>query len=268
MTAAYLELKLSWELFKKAPDALSSPERSRLDRVAVRQTAMEGRILASLEAAAVVVPTATVAARLAEIRQRYGSGQEFRRDLEHLGLDDDGLAEAVTRDLRVEAVLEKVASMAPAVTVVEAEIFYRLNPRAFERPEARRLRHILLTFHTPPEKAAARRQLEKLQGTLSTAEAFAAAALRHSQCPTALQEGLLGVVTRGRLYPDLEPAAFALAEGEVSAIVESPMGLHLIRCDQVFEAGKMEFALVRERIVEKLAEQRRQQAQREWITAL
>jgi peptidyl-prolyl cis-trans isomerase C len=265
---AYLELKLSWELFKKSPETLSAPERTRLVQVAGKQTVIEGRILASLEAAAVVIPAATLAARLAEVRGRYGSGEEYLRDLARLGLDEARLAEAVSRDLRVEAVLEKVASLAPAVTEVDAEIFYRLNPRAFERPEARRLRHILVTFGNGAEKEAARRQLEKLRGGLSTAEAFAAAALRYSQCPTALQEGLLGVVKRGQLYPELEPAAFALEEGEVSAIVESPMGLHLIRSEQVFEAGRMEFALVKERIVEKLGEQRRRQAQREWIAGL
>lgn len=266
--AAYLELKLSWELFKKAPEALSAPERSRLIQVAGRQSDIEGRILASPEAAAVVVPAATLAARLAEIRKRYGNGEEYRQDLERIGLDEERLAEAVIRDLRVEAVLEKIASSAPAVTEVDAEIFYRLNPQAFERPEARRLRHILVTFGNPAEKEAARRLLEKLRGTVPTVEAFAAAALRHSQCPTALQAGQLGVVKRGQLYPELEPAAFALGEGEVSPVLESPTGLHLLRCDQVFPAGKMDFILVRDRIVEKLADQRRRQVQREWIAGL
>lgn len=265
---AYLELKLSWELFKKAPETLSAPERGRLEQVASKQTGIEQRILQSPEALGVIVPEATLATRVAEIRGRYPSPVEFRQDIERIGLDEASLGEAVSRDLRVEAVLERVAASAAAATEVDAEIFYRLHPQAFERPEARRLRHILITFSSPAEKAKAAQQLGSLRTSACGAEAFAAAALRHSQCPTAMQGGELGVVKRGQLYPELEPAAFALAENEISSVCESPIGLHILRCDQIFPAGKMDFALVRERIIAKLTDQRRQQAQREWIAAL
>lgn len=265
---AYLELKLSWELFKKAPETLSEPERCRLQQVAVKQTGIEQRILKSPEAAGVVVPNATVAARMEEIRGRYTKADDYRQDLERVGLDEGALAEAVKRDLRVEAVLDRIGAAAGTVNEVDAEIFYRLHPEAFERPEARRLRHILVTFGSTEEKAAARRQLESLRSSLKSADEFAAAALRHSQCPTAMQGGELGIVKRGKLYPELEPAAFELAENAISAVLESPIGLHILRCDQVFAGGKMDFELVKPRIIEKLSEQRRRQRQKEWIAAL
>lgn len=265
---AYLQLKLSWELFKKAPDALSGPEKNRLDQVAGRQTDLERRILASLEASVVVVPPATLETRLGEIRQRFASEEEFHNDLERIGLAPATLAEAVHRDLRVEAVLEKIASRPPKATEVDAEIFYRLHSDAFQRPEARRLRHILVTFGNPAEREAARQVLEKLRHTARSAEAFAAAALRHSQCPTALDGGKLGVVKRGNLYPELEPAAFALGGNELSAVMESPVGLHLLRCDEAFAAGAMDFGQVKERIIDRLTEQRRRHAQKAWIESL
>lgn len=265
---AYLELKLSWELFKKAPEALSAPERGKLEQVAQKQTGIEQRILKSPEAASVVVPEATVATRLAEIRARYPGENDYQQDLERIGLSEAQLAEAVSRDLRVEAVLDKISATVPAVNEVDAEIFYRLHPEAFKRPEARRLRHILITFGNDAEKAAACQQLEALRGTATSAEAFAAAALRHSQCPTAMHNGELGLVKRGQLYPELEPAAFALAENEVSAVLESPVGLHILRCDQVFAATTMEFSQVKPRIIEKLTEQRRRQLQKDWIATL
>lgn len=263
----YLELKLSWGLFKKAPESLSEPERGRLRQVALKQTAIERRILKSPEAAGVVVPGAIVAARLAEIRGRYAETDGYRHDLDRLGLDESALADAVERDLRVEAVLDRIGAAA-TVDEVDAEIFYRLHPDAFERPDARRLRHILITFGSAREKAAVRRQLASLRGGLRSAEEFAAAALRHSQCPTAMQGGELGLVKRGQLYAELEPGAFALAESEVSAVLESPVGLHLLRCDRVFAGGKMDFELVKPRIVEKLSEQRRHRRQKEWIAGL
>lgn len=265
---AYVELKLSWELFKKAPEALSEPEQGRLRRVARQQGDIEQRILKSLEAAGVFVPEASLAARLAEIRRRYQSAEDYLGDLERIGLSEADLAQAVGRDLRVEAVLEKIAAATPPAGEIDAEIFYRLHPQAFERPEARRLRHILITFGSPAEAATARRQLESLRTGSATAAAFEAAALRHSHCPSAVQGGELGVVRRGQLYPELEPGAFALAEGEISPVLESPIGLHILRCDRIFAAGKVAFPEVRERIIAKLTEQRRRQRQKDWIAAL
>ncbi len=268
MQTGYLELKLAWELFQKAPDTLSEPERNRLSEVARKQDSIEHRILASAAAANVVVPATTLRSRLAEIRSRYASDEEFAQDMERSGLDEATLSESVERDLRVESILEKVASDVPAVSAVDAEIYYRLHPEAFDRPEARRLRHILITFNTPQEKAEVTAQLEMLRSTGKNAEKFAAAALKYSQCPTAVDGGMLGVVKRGQLYEALEPAAFALTEGETSEVLESPIGLHILRCDEVFPGGMLPFADVRDRIIERLTEKRRREAQKSWINSL
>ncbi|HLO64505.1 MAG TPA: nitrogen fixation protein NifM, partial [Azonexus sp.] len=199
--------------------------------------------------------------------QCYPNAEEFSRDLERSQMTMADLEQAVERDLRVEAVLEKVASAVPAVSLVDAEIYYRLHPEAFDRPEARRLRHILITFNNDREKEKALLTLEGLRNTLNSPEAFAAAALRHSQCPTAMEGGMLGVVKREQLYATLEPAAFALNVGEISAVLESPIGLHIIRCDEILPSGMLPFAEVGGKIVERLTDKRRREAQRDWIKA-
>lgn len=268
MQLAYLELKLAWSLFQKAPEALAEPEREQLKGVARRQEGIEQAILAHPDSADVVIPDTTLAARLQEIRQRYPSEAEYREDLARLGLDAGELAAAVTRDLRVEAVLERVAAGVPGITDVDAEIYYRLHPEAFDRPPSRRLRHILITWNNPKEKEKARQQLETLRQTLADADAFGQAALRHSQCPTAMEGGKLGLVKPGNLYAELEPAAFALAEGEISPVLESPIGLHILRCDEILPSGMLPFAEVSARIIERLNDKRRTQAQRDWIKQL
>ena len=261
----YLELKLSWELFQKAPETLGDDERTRLTRVAAKQSSIEQRILASGEAAQVVVPPATLATRLLEIIKRYADEDELARDLGRVGLDRAELEKAVERDLRVEAVLEKIAAQTVPVSAVEAEIYYRLHPQSFDRPPARRLRHILITCDNAREKERARAQLDVLRLTAKSAEQFGAAAQRHSQCPTALEGGQLGLVKRDQLYPQLDAAAFALGAGQISRVVESPIGLHIVRCDEIVEGGLLPFAEVSEKIIEHLGERRRSQAQRDWI---
>ena len=268
MQYGYLELKLAWELFQKAPEALSDPERSRLSEVAKRQNGIEQRILASPEAASVVVPQPTLSARLDEIRKRYANRDELVQDLERSGLSEHDLAASVEQDLRIEAVLERVAAAVAAVSVVDAEIYYRLHPEAFDRPEARRLRHILITFNNAKEKAKALATLESLRTSLTGCEQFAQAALRHSQCPTAMDGGVLGLVKRNQLYAELEPAAFALEADEISPVLESPIGLHILRCDEIMPSGMLPFAEVCDRIIERLNDKRRREAQRDWIKSL
>ena len=265
MQHGYLELKLSWQLFEKTPDTLTEDERGRLLSVAAKQQAIEQCILSSAEAANVIVVRRTLSTRLEEIRKRYTSEDEFTQDLERVGIGEVELERAVERDLRVDAVLEKVASSAATVSAVDAEIFYRLHPEAFDRPESRRLRHILLTFSNAKKKTRAFAQLEACRYNVKGAERFGEMALRHSHCPTATDGGKLGVVKRGQLYPELEPAAFSLAEGEISRVLESPIGLHILHCDEILPGGIMPFVEVRQRIIDHLFEKRRHKKQRDWI---
>ncbi|QID19549.1 nitrogen fixation protein NifM [Nitrogeniibacter mangrovi] len=268
MIPAYTELKLAWGLFEKAPDALDTAQRQRVREVARRQADLERRVLATREAAGVVVPDRAMAAALADIRGRYATEDDFLADLQRLGLNVSDLNTALHRELRVETVLEKVAARAPAVTRVDAELYYRSHPEAFDRPEARRLRHILITSNTPAEQAAAQALLEAIRAEAPDATAFGDKALAHSHCPTAIQAGELGVVRRGQLFAELEPTAFALAEGELSAVTASPMGLHLIRCDEILPHGPIPFDEVAERLVGKLDERRRARAQQDWLRRL
>lgn len=265
MVHGYLELKLAWEFFDRSPETLSATERTRLTGLAQRQDLIEQRILVSAEAANVVIPAETLANRLAEIRQRYAGDDEFAQDLARIGLTKVELEQAVERDLRVEAVLERVASAASAVTDVDAEIYYRMHPEAFERPELRTLRHILVTFDNPQQQAGAATLLEGLRHSVRDTAAFARAALRHSQCPTAIEGGKLGSVKHGQLFPELEPAAFALSKGEISTVLASPIGLHIVLCEEISPGETLPFAAARERIIEHLTDQRRQKIQREWI---
>ena len=51
-------------------------------------------------------------------------------------------------------------------------------------------------------------------------------------------------------------------------MLESPIGLHIVRCDEILPSGLLSFAEVRERIIERLTEKRRRDAQRTWLKGL
>ncbi|MDR1887802.1 MAG: nitrogen fixation protein NifM [Zoogloeaceae bacterium] len=264
-TQPYLQLKLALELFKKPPRSLSKTETTRLAEVVRHQRKIEAAILASPEAMHVVVSEATLAARLSEVRKRYPTRNEFLDDMRQHGLSEQVLETALTRDLRIEAVLERVAAQIPDVSEVDAEIYYRLHPQSFTRPETRRIRHILITFDTPTQKQDAHTLLASLRAAIKTPEDFAAAALKHSQCPTALEGGVIGAVKPRQLFPELDAPAFALAEGELSAPLETPVGLHLLMCETIYPESTLSFDEAKARVIDHLTEQRRQGEQQRWI---
>ena len=269
---SYLVLKLSQALFQKAPGLLAPKERQRVEQVASRQLEIEQRILATPEAAQIHVPEASLNAAVAEIRGRYATRAEYLADLDNAGLDESTLRVAIARDLRFEAVLERVASREAKVSDLDAEIFYFIHREKFRRPENRTLRHILVTINDDlpgSDHVSAWRHIEALRAQLESApDRFADLALKHSECPTAMQGGLLGTLRRGQLYPELEPVAFALRLGELSEIVESPMGFHLLYCVAIEDESFVPFSVVREKIRAHLSARRQKAAQRQWIASL
>lgn len=268
----YLTLKLAHQLFQKPPERLDEAERARVAKVAARQLQIEQRILVTPEAAQVVLPASSVAQGIAEIRARYASHADYAADLAAAGLDADSLRAAIERDLTVDAVLERIACTAPPVSHTEVEIFYFMHRARFQRPETRTLRHILITINDSlpgNERPAASAKIDEIRTRLVKEPArFAEQALKHSECPTALNGGLLGDVPRGKLFAELDPVAFALAVGEISAVAESPLGFHVLLCEGIQAASEAPLDEACVKIRSHLEDTRRSVLQKAWIAGL
>jgi parvulin-like peptidyl-prolyl isomerase len=112
--------------------------------------------------------------------------------------------------------------------------YYAANKDFFDRVEVR-VSHIVIRVGataTPVERAAAREKLQALRASILSGKIdFARAAEHYSQCPSAAQGGDLGFILRKGMLPDEAfcRAAFALKVGEVSGVVETDSGVHLIK---------------------------------------
>jgi len=269
---AYLRLKLAQKLFSKQPANLQPEERQRVEQVALRQLKIEQRILATPEAARVVLPGSSLSQAMDEIRGRYESEDDYRADLEASDLDPRSLAESIERELIFDAVLECVASKVPEANDTDIEIFYLMHQVRFQRPENRTLRHILVTINEElpgSDRVSALRKITGIRSRLlKSPHRFAEQALKHSECPTAMNGGLLGTLKRDQLFPELEPVAFALPLGELSEVVESPIGFHILHCVAIEEGGVLPLGGVREKIRTYLMDSRRRSSQKAWIASL
>jgi peptidyl-prolyl cis-trans isomerase C len=273
----YHLLRAATERFQRNVPALDDAQRAAATAQADQTFALETLVLGSDEAADVVIAAGTVEQSLAEVAARFDDPAEFEADLARNGLDPDGLRAALRRELTFDAVMQRVGSRHAAVTDTDARLFHELHAERFQTPERRAARHILVTVnddYAENTRDAARARADALAARLheggddNPVQRFARLARRHSECPTAMEDGKLGEIARGQLYPEVEAALFALGEGAVSAPVESEMGFHILLCERIEPARALPFPQVKDRIRAALEKRRRREAQRAWIAEL
>lgn len=268
----YYHLKAAHALFSKGYAALGESERRRVDTVAQRYSNIESAVLASDKASGVCLPPDAIDTALAEIRARYPDEDAFACELQTAGLQRDALAMALQRELLVAAVLERVGAEAGEIGKMETEIFYFSHLDRFRVQEQRAARHILITvndeFPDNVRKAAARRIDEIAARIAARPSRFEEQARKHSECPTALNGGLLGTVTRGKLFPELDAALFDMDAGEISAPLESQLGFHLLRCDVIYPARTLPYSEVAGSLRKRLTEERSQAHSKLWLAEL
>ncbi|MBI4809772.1 MAG: nitrogen fixation protein NifM [Nitrosomonadales bacterium] len=269
---AYLALKAAQKLYGKAPAALQTDESKRVQNMAQKQHQLETRVLAAPEARDAVVPPSTIEAAMQEIRGRYPNEDDFASDLAQNGLDEAAFAAALEREMKVEAILEKVGTRAENVSDTDVDLYYQYHPEQFRRPETRLARHILITINDSiaenTRDAAFKRVSEIAARLAKEPQRFEEQALKHSECPTALDGGKLGDLPRGKLFPELDAALFELKAGEVSGVLESELGFHVLRCDTITEAGVLGFSQAKPHIRKVLEQKRKRACQQAWVKQL
>lgn len=149
--------------------------------------------------------------------------------------------------------LDDVASQVPPVAEAEVRAYYEQNKSRYGQDEQRRASHILLTAGeggSAKDKAGARKKADELLARLRANPAeFEKLARENSKDPgSAGQGGDLGWFGRGMMVKPFEDAAFALKEGQVSDVVESDFGFHIIRLTGTRGAQAKPFDEVRAQI--------------------
>lgn len=215
------------------------------------------------QARRIPVPETEVAARVGEIRKQFPDEQAFTNALAQRQMTPEELSADLREQLAAMKVVETVVT--PMVVVGDQQIgeFYKKNPDRFQQPEGVRTSHILIRV---PEKAdaaarrAARAEAERVRAAAFKGEDFAALARRHSQDQgSAVNGGDLGFVVRGQTVPAFEEAAFGLKPGQVSPVVETTFGYHVIKAGEHRAARTVPLDEVKGEVTEFLKQQQMQE---------
>lgn len=216
--------------------------------------------MADLEADITRIPEAQRKSALsnAEAVKANATNLLMRRVLAHeavkQGMDKDPVVQAMLK-IAHDRVLSELLMLRvdqanlPSQKDIEAyaETAYKANPQRFDQPEQIRARHILIRIGPANARQTAEEILNQIKGGAS----FEELAKAKSQDPgSAKQGGDLGYFAKGRMVPSFEQAAFALQKpGELSPLIESPFGFHIIKLEDRKPAGPAPYEDVKETLL-------------------
>jgi peptidyl-prolyl cis-trans isomerase C len=205
------------------------------------------------------------------VKARYPDPKAFQQILDNMKLNEAQLKEKLTQNMMVRAFLDKKITSKINVSEADAKAFYDSNPSYFQRPEQVRARHILKRVEegaTEKQKAEARKALEKIKKKILAGEDFAELAKEHSDGPTKVSGGDLGYFAKGKMVKPFAEAAFALKPNEVSDIVETKFGYHIIKVLDHRDAETMPFEDAKKKIQDNLKSQKANEQVKEYLAEL
>lgn len=143
-----------------------------------------------------------------------------------------------------------------SVTEKEIQSFYEYNNEAYSQPRQVKARHILFKLGEEALKEVEDKVREVAKEVLAKARQggeFANLAKEYSEGPTKSKGGDLGYFKKGQMMPPFEEAAFKLKKGEISDLVRTQFGYHIIKVEDIKEAATKSLEEVRDEIVETLS---------------
>ncbi len=270
-TLSFHLMKFALLDYQKSSSQLTEKEYLHIYQLANEEMLLHQLILSSDEACYVVIPDPVLRQTLSTIIAEYPDEMDFRTLLQENSLCFTDYLTALCNDLRVEAVLTQIASTVQSVAPLEILHYFRSHQDSFMQPERRSVDHLLI-FSDPSSPTLTDRALEQAvairRRLCQNPEKFSYEAKRYSQCSSGTNGGNLGKIKAGELCKELDQCLFTLNSGEISPVIKSSAGFHLLYCRKIHQAKNMSLAEASSQIFPILLKKKQLAACRSWLKAL
>ncbi|MEO5822602.1 MAG: peptidylprolyl isomerase [Vicinamibacteraceae bacterium] len=220
----------------------------------------------------ITVTPQEITERIAQIKQQFPTEAEFQKELTKRHTTMAQLEDEQRRDLVNAKTIEAEVAPKLAVTDQDLDAFYKSNPDQFKEPETVRASHILVGVAkdaAPPAKDAAKAEAEGLLKRAKSGEDFAALAKQYSKdSVSAAVGGDLNYFPKGQMVPAFDAAAFAMKPGEISPLIETEFGFHIIKLTDRRIGRVVPLAEVKDRLTEFLKQRKQQELVQQYLLSL
>tara|TARA_Y100001936_G_scaffold183573_1_gene180947 strand:+ start:378 stop:1817 length:1440 start_codon:yes stop_codon:yes gene_type:complete len=149
--------------------------------------------------------------------------------------------------------------------------YYYENQKEFWKDSKYKVRHILIMSdkNSPPEKKKESYKLiNKVLSDINNGKDFALAAKEYSEDVSANSGGLVGYIEKGQMVSEFEEAVFGLKEGEISGVIETEFGFHVIKVDEIQPGRTLTLTETKDTIYKILSVEKQKLAYEDWMKEL
>jgi parvulin-like peptidyl-prolyl isomerase len=206
------------------------------------------------------VPDADVDSRLQVMIQHAGGRAAFEGLLLKQGISENAVKSGIAQGRRVDILVERITSGISDPTEEELQIHFKEHEKEYIKADRAQVHHILIKpeSNSEADKETAISRLMEIRRSIEEGADFADQAAAYSECPSGKKTGgSLGWISKGMAIPELDKVIFSLKVGELSDVVESQLGLHIIKKTEFEKGGKATYSEVAENIRDFLRHARR-----------
>lgn len=219
----------------------------------------------------ITVPEKEIQEQMDKIAKSFPSPEEYQKGLKEQGVTEKNLKRDIGKNLAIRRLLDEKATALVKVTEAEAKKYYDEHTKEFDRPEMVKARHIILLVDKGADdakKAEIKKKMEGIQAELKGGVKFEDLAKKYSQDGSAENGGDLGFFPKAAMVKEFEDAVWNMKPGEVSGIVTTPFGLHLIKFEERKAGGAISFAEMKNDLIRGLESQMKNDAVKKYIEDL
>lgn len=205
------------------------------------------------------------------LKRRNLSQDDLQKALDREGTTMDAYRKGVREQImRIRLIQREIKSK---VTVSDEEIgaYYLKHRQEYEGRESVRIRQILLPLPKEGDQAdkeKIRAEAEEIRKLLLNGESFERLSAKYSQGSAAASGGDIGYIEKGMILHEVEEVAFSLPLNQISGVIESSVGFHIVKVVDRRGAGLKNIESVREEIREKIDQEKMEKKFDEWLDAL
>ena len=200
-----------------------------------------------------------IQAEFDKVAKTYPSDAALNSMLMDRGLDRKGLMRELGKNLTVQKYIDETITKKLVVAPSELTDYYNSHPEQFKHPDLIRTSHILITVAqgaSTDQVETARQRAQALLDRAKKGEDFAKLSKENSMDSSASQGGDIGMTQAGEVAPEYEEAVAKLQVGEISGLVRTQFGFHIIKLTDRKKAGTATMDEVRSQLTDFLKSQK------------
>lgn len=205
--------------------------------------------------------------KIRETKARFKNEEEFLEALKNEGTSYDDFAKSVREQLILKAFLNQAVTSKVTVTPKEIKAYYEMHTGEFGEEEKVHL-FLILVRKDPANPKLSEETARQISTKIKSGGEFAELAKSYSEGPNAEKGGDLGFVNRGQLLKDLEEKAFALEVGQVSDLIETEAGYHILWAKEKEKPSVKSLSEVETEVEAKVFRQKATEVHEKWLSSL